>query len=57
MTAAASADLVNRWRTEKCHNHIAPAGIEHARFPLSFHAGRGCCRFLDGLAYTSAVTE
>ncbi|WP_157228920.1 hypothetical protein [Nocardia brevicatena] len=57
MIAAASADLVNRWRMEKCHDHIAPAGIEHARFLLSFHAGHGCCRFLDGLAYTSAVME
>lgn len=57
MTPAASADLVNRWRMEKCHDHIAPTGIEHARLPLPFHAGHGCCRFFDGLAYTSAAME
>lgn len=55
MSPAASADLVNRWRMQKCHDRIAPTGIERTWFPLSSHVGHGCCHFFDELSYTSAV--
>ncbi|WP_157224225.1 hypothetical protein [Nocardia paucivorans] len=55
MTPVAPADQINRWRMEKCEDRIPPSSIEHARFELTFHAGHGCQRFLDGLAYSTAV--
>lgn len=55
MSRVVPAELVNRWRMEKCDDLVAPTGIEYARFMLTFHARHGCRRFLIGLAYTSEV--
>lgn len=55
MIPVAPVEQINRWRMEKCDDRVPPVSIEHARFALSFHAGHGCRRFLDGLAYFSAA--
>ncbi|WP_157228972.1 hypothetical protein [Nocardia brevicatena] len=55
MTPIAPVELINRWRMEKCDDRVPSVSIEPARFALSFHAGHGCRRFLDGLTYSSAV--
>lgn len=54
MNAVAPARVLDLWRLQPCDDQLI-AGIEHARFALTTHAGHGCIQFHAALRHSSEV--